>query len=96
MSANAFSGSAVLEATGNHGRPAAAEGAVIAGIGPEPRLLHRTSAGREGRKAGLIGKDTGPLQDLVQYMRGEDLQLEADPTHPLRHQPPVDLPPSRA
>lgn len=26
-------------------------------------------------------------------MRGEDLQLEADPAHPLGHQPPVDLHP---
>lgn len=24
-------------------------------------------------------------------MPGEDLQLEPDPAHPLRHQPPVDL-----
>ena len=93
MSAHTFSGSAVLEAIGHHGWPAAAEGAVVAGIGPEPGLFHRAGAGREGRQAGFIGEDARALQDFAQHMRSEDLQLEADPAHPLRHQPPVDLHP---
>lgn len=91
MPAHAFSGSAVLKPIGHHGRSAAAEGAVVAGIGPEPGLVHGAGSGREGRKAGLIGEDARTLQNFAHHMRSEDLQLEADPAYPLRHQPPVDL-----
>lgn len=78
MPAHAFSGSAVLKPIGHHGRSAAAEGAVVAGIGPEPGLVHGAGSGREGRKAGLIGEDVRTLQNFAQHMRSEDLQLEAE------------------
>ena len=47
--------------------------------------------GGERWQAGLVGEDTRALADLAQNILGENVELEADPAHPLRHQPPVEF-----
>src|SRR5690606_15890995 len=62
MSANAFSGSAVLEAVGNHGRPATAKGAVVAGIGPEPAFFTAPVPGARVGRLVSSEKTRGPFR----------------------------------
>lgn len=53
----AFAAPAVLEPVGYHRRTSAAEGAVVAHIGPEPGGLRLARTGHEGRQRRLVGED---------------------------------------
>lgn len=62
---NAVTRTAVFEAIDDHGRIAATERPVVAGIGPQPGGFGLARSGRQGRQAGLVGEDAlGSLDPL--------------------------------
>jgi hypothetical protein len=82
----AFTAAAILEPIRHHRRACAAEGSVVARVGPEPRNLRFAGAGREGWQRRLVGEDALAHANVVQDPIGERLQMEPDPAHPAGHQ----------
>jgi hypothetical protein len=82
----AFATAAILEPVRHHRRVGAAEGAVVARVGPEPGDLRLAGAGHQRRQRRLIGENALAAANVVQDAVGERLQMESDPAHPGRHQ----------